>query len=133
MSVLIDTDVTVHVRDVEPVILQRLSLLDGPPVISVVTHVELENGVYRQPQLTAGRRIALDRALQKIPVLPFGNEELRAHRAIVSAAGYVRSRVLDRMIAATAIVHGLSLVTINGPDFRDIPGLTLEIWPAPGQ
>jgi len=35
------------------------------------------------------------------------------------------------MIAATAMVQGLTLVTINGDDFRDIGGLSLDIWPSP--
>ena len=52
---------------------------------------------------------------------------------IVRDCGFTRARVFDRLIAATAIVHDLTLVTINGPDFRDIPGLKLEVWPAPAQ
>ena len=35
------------------------------------------------------------------------------------------------MIAAQAIAIGATLITMNGSDFQDIPGLTLEIWPSP--
>lgn len=48
----------------------------------------------------------------------------------VAAAGYVRARTLDRMIAATALSRGLALVTINHSDFRDIPSLDLIAWEA---
>lgn len=34
------------------------------------------------------------------------------------------------MIAATALVHGLVLITLNGRDFTDVPDLDLEVWPA---
>jgi predicted nucleic acid-binding protein len=52
---------------------------------------------------------------------------------IVRANGFSRTRVFDRLIAATALVHDLTLVTINGADFRDNPGLNLEVWPVPAQ
>jgi tRNA(fMet)-specific endonuclease VapC len=42
--------------------------------------------------------------------------------------GYSRRKVLDRMIAAQALVDEATLVTRNGDDFRDIPGLTLLEW-----
>jgi predicted nucleic acid-binding protein len=35
------------------------------------------------------------------------------------------------MIAATALVHGPPLVTLNGRDFRDVPGLELIEWERP--
>lgn len=53
------------------------------------------------------------------------------YRTIVDRCSFSRTRVLDRMIAATAIVHDLTLNAINGADFRDIPDLKLEIWPLP--
>lgn len=37
----------------------------------------------------------------------------------------------DVMIAAVALVHGLTLVTHNTVDFQHIPGLRLDDWLAP--
>jgi len=37
------------------------------------------------------------------------------------------------MIAAAALVHDLTVITMNGNDFRDVPGLKLEIWPSPAE
>ena len=37
----------------------------------------------------------------------------------------VRPRALDLIVAATALEYGLTLVTRNTDDYRDIPGLTL--------
>jgi predicted nucleic acid-binding protein len=38
----------------------------------------------------------------------------------------VNSRALDLIIAATALEYGLTLVTKNTEDFKDIPELTLH-------
>jgi predicted nucleic acid-binding protein len=64
-------------------------------------------------------------------VVDFEQEAATAYREILETRGFVRSRIVDRMIAATAIAHDLTLITINGADFRDIPGLALEVWPSP--
>ncbi len=37
----------------------------------------------------------------------------------------VKPRALDLVIAATAFEHGLTLVTQNRDDYKDIPGLKL--------
>ena len=37
-------------------------------------------------------------------------------------------KLLDRMIAAQAIVHRASLVTMNASDYADIPNLSLVSW-----
>ena len=62
-----------------------------------------------------------------------GSDVVRCYARIVAALGFSRSRVLDRLIAATAIIGDLVLVTSNGPDFDAIPGLKLEVWPTPAQ
>ena len=131
MRFLIDTNVAIHLRDGEPSIIARLDALSTPPEMSVLTRVELEGGVYSRPELTAKRRVAVDTLLAKIKTHPFDATTASTYRDILAACGFTRSRVLDRMIAATALVHGLTLITINGADFRDIPGLSLEIWPSP--
>jgi len=49
---------------------------------------------------------------------------------IISTIGFSRSRINDRMIAAKALIANATLPTMNGDDFRDIPGLKLDVWPA---
>jgi tRNA(fMet)-specific endonuclease VapC len=128
---LLDTDVAIHLRDRSAGIAARVGALDSIPAISVVTLVELQVGAaidrstggLRAPRLAAIRRT--------LPVLAFGEVEADRYGRIVAALGYDRRRVLDRMIAAQAIVAGRRLITMNGKDFGGIPGLDLEIWPAP--
>ncbi len=131
MAVLIDTNVAIHLRDGDPDIVGRIAALDEPPVISIVTRIELEGGLSAKPHLAETRRRALIEMLDEIATLDFEIAMVDAYRQILDATGYSRGRVLDRMIAATAIAHGLALITINGSDFRDIPGLVLEVWPSP--
>ena len=131
MACLIDTNVAILLRDREPEIMSRLDAMSGNAMISIITQVELEGGVYRDPKLSPERRAALDILLQGLIVLPFTIEAVRAYARIVERLGYSRARLIDRMIAATALVHDLPIVTINGPDFREIPDLRLEVWPHP--
>lgn len=130
MAWLLDTSVAIHLRD-SSALEDRLAELDKRPALSAVSRVELENGVYRDSRWTAVRRATLDAMFARMDTLDFGAEAIAAYRAIVAAVGYSRGRTLDRMIGATALAHGLTLVTLNGRDFRDIPGLDLEVWPTP--
>jgi predicted nucleic acid-binding protein len=126
---LIDTNVAIHLRDGDADIIGRVAAFDAPPAMSVVTRIALEGGVHAKPQFVERRRAALDALLARMAVLDFDATMADAYRGIVATAGYSRSRILDRMIGATALVGGLTLVTMNGTDFRDITGLSLEIWP----
>ena len=75
----------------------------------------------------------LDVMLGRVHVLDINRDIVTAYGVIVAKVGFSRARVIDRLIAATAIVNGLTLVTMNGEDFRDIAGLALLAWPAPAQ
>lgn len=66
--------------------------------------------------------------LDWVAVLPFTAREAKAYGRIVQACGYSRRKLLDRMIAAQALVHRATLVTSNPEDFRDVPGLNLLSW-----
>ena len=131
MAHLFDTDILIHLRDGEPTVWERVHDL-GPPVsISIITRVELENGVQADAKWAGTRRAALDKILSEISVLDFTDTELRHYCEILEAVGFTKSKINDRMIAATALSHDLTLVTMNGKDFRDVPGLQLLDWEAP--
>lgn len=132
MPWLIDTDVAIHLRDQSGPVVRRVGELSARPSLSMLSQVELENGVHKYPELAEIRRAAVDLLLRSFPVLPFDAPAMRAYRGILESAGYSRRKVMDRMIAATALVHDLALVTMNGRDYEDIPGLRLETWPHPG-
>lgn len=131
MPYLLDTDVAVHLRDDDPIVRAWLLGLEELPSISAVTRVELEGGVYAKPDLTDKRRRKVDILLRDFAVLDFTNEVAATYGMIVKKAGFSRRKVADRMIAATALVHGLTLVTLNGRDFRDVPELDLLEWERP--
>lgn len=128
MSYLLDTNIAIHVRDGDSLIMQRVAALDGAVLLSIITRVELEGGVYREPSEARLRRARLDLLLEALPILTFDAESADAYRAIIEAAGYSRRKILDRMIAAQALVHRATLVTRNATDFHDVPGLSLLEW-----
>jgi tRNA(fMet)-specific endonuclease VapC len=128
---LIDTNIAVHLRDGDREIRRRIIGLGDAPAISIVTLVELEGGIHAKPALAEVRRARVEAMLTETRVVPFNASVVASYGEIVRARGYSRSRLIDRLIAATAIVHDFVLITINGDDFRGIPDLKLEIWPNP--
>ena len=128
MAFLLDTNVVIRLRDGDPAITAGISALEGALLLSVITRVELEGGVYRDPGQAGVRRPRLDAILQALPVLAFDDAAADAYRSIVEAVGYSRRKLLDRMIAAQALVHRATLVTQNATDFSDVPGLDLLAW-----
>lgn len=125
---LLDTSIAIGLRDDDPAIVARAKALGPGLVLSIVTRVELEGGVYRVPLTADIRRRRLDILLAALPVLPFDADAAEAYGAIVREAGYSRRKLLDRMIAAQAIVNDATFVTLNPADFADIPGLKLLAW-----
>lgn len=128
MAYLLDTSVAIGVRDGDPDVIAKLGDLDGAVMLSIVTRVELEGGVYREMANIGVRRARLDAILAALPVLDFDGQAADAYRAIVEATGYSRRKLLDRMIAAQALVHRAAVVTQNPADFRDVPGLEVIAW-----
>ena len=66
--------------------------------------------------------------LRTLPTVPFDDTAADAYREILNVVGFSRRKVLDRMIAAQALVRRATLVTLNADDFRDVPGLSLLEW-----
>lgn len=128
MSYLLDTNVAIHLRDGDPAVAERVARLNGAVLLSVVTRVELEGGVLRDADDAAIRRVRLDVLLRAIPTIAFDEAAANAYRGIVERAGYSRRKLLHRMIAAQALVHRLTVVTMNADDFADVPGLEVLAW-----
>jgi predicted nucleic acid-binding protein len=125
---LLDTSVVIRLRDDDPDITAKVGALDGALLLSIISHIELENGVYRQPANIERRRMRVDAMLPTFEVLPFDQASVDAYRRVIETLGYSRRKLLDRMIAAQALVHRATLVTCNGDDFRDVPGLHILEW-----
>jgi len=123
---MLDTSVAIHLRDGDPSVGERVRAAMDTLAFSIVTVVELEAGFLDgQADIRRARLAAL---LETIDVRPFDSRDAAAYGRIIAASGFSRRKVLDRMIAAQALVDGAVLATMNGDDFRDIPGLTLLEW-----
>jgi tRNA(fMet)-specific endonuclease VapC len=123
---LLDTSVAILVRDGAPGMREKLSQL-SPMLLSIVTRVELEGGVHRAAADSKARRARLDALLRAVPTIPFDDACASEYGEIVASAGYSRRKLLDRMIASQALVHGATLITRNAQDFADIPGLSVLV------
>lgn len=125
---MLDTNVAIHLRDRDEETLDKVAVLGDAVILSVVTRIELEGGVQREPEKAFLRLPALQAMLDALPVVAFDDQAAEAYRQILAVAGYSRRKVLDRMIAAQALVHRATLITRNADDFRDVPGLDLLAW-----
>ena len=128
MAFLLDTNVAIHLRDGDPTTMQKVAALQSAVLMSIVTRVELEGGVYREPAHAPVRRARLDAMLSAIPALAFDYLAAETYGTIVASAGYSRRKLLDRMIATQALVHRATLITFNPDDFSDVPSLPLLAW-----
>lgn len=127
---MIDTSVAIHLRDATAGVGDRIAELQTEVFLSVISRVELESGVAAVPKLAALRRAKLNILLSTLEIVDFSETMAERYRAIVAQTGFSRRRIIDRMIAATAMVHQLTLITTNGKDFADIEGLNLLVWDA---
>ena len=125
---MFDTSVAIAFRDQHGPTLDRASRLKQNVVLPIVGVVELENGVAAATVDRDKRRASLDRMYVSLEILPFTEREVAVYRQIVTRLGFSRSKIIDRMIAAQAIVAGATLVTLNPRDFRNIAGLQIEDW-----
>ena len=100
----------------------------GPNIeaISVMTLAELEVGVLRarSSDVRAERLRSLSRLEQEFDALPVDQTVARQFAQLVAAAREQgrRPRVVDALIAATALAHALPVYTRDA-DFDDFAGL----------
>jgi predicted nucleic acid-binding protein len=132
MDYLIDSDVfTDYLGSNGTAIAWVESLIPAGFAISSVAYMETLQGALRSANPAALARHA--ESLAQTPILPFTEETARLcghlRHELWSQGKRVRPRALDLMIAATALEHGLTLVTRNRSDYQDIPALSMADEP----
>ncbi len=129
MPYLVDTDWMVDCLDEVPEAVRLFDAIAADGVaISIITYLELSEGILRSADARAGEQ-QLNAVLDGIPLLLLSRSIARRcasiRHALRQADKRVNSRALDLIIAATAIEHGLTLVTRNLDDYADIADLSI--------
>ncbi len=134
MKYLLDTNVLSDFARGEPAVMARLRR-EAPPqlAVSVITEMEVEYGLARNPGLAPRLRDAMRLLLDTITVLPFEREDARVAaqlRASLNSQG-TPIGAYDLLLAAGALRRGLRIVTHNAREFARVGGLGLEDWRSP--
>lgn len=130
---LFDTNVLIQLTARRPhrAVVERLSRLGtGNYNTSAAVVLELRQGTERMPDPVAAWALVERAILRNLTVIDFGRKEaLRAGDidARLGRRGLTPPRI-DLLIGATAIEHGLTLVTGNVRDFREMESLRIENW-----
>lgn len=94
--------------------------------ISTITLAELRVGA-RHKGADAADEELLDNFVNVLGLKEFDAAAAETYGRIAREIG-VKRRSFDRLIAAHAVSLGLILVSRNGKDFVDVPGLKVENW-----
>jgi tRNA(fMet)-specific endonuclease VapC len=98
---------------------------------SVITRYEILRGL--EARGATRQRSTFEAQCLVSEVLPL-TDEIVVRAAEVYGSLYRAGRLIgdaDILIAATALIHGIPVVTNNIDHFERIPGLTVETWRAP--
>ena len=131
MTYLLDTNVLSDFARGEPAVMARLRQ-EAPAQLaaSVITEMEVEYGLARNPDLAPRLRQAMRLLLNTIAVLPFEREDARTAaqlRAVLNRQG-TPIGAYDLLLAASALRRGLKIVTHNTHEFARVGGLEVEDW-----
>lgn len=124
-GILIDSDVLVWLTRGHTGAAQRLQAID-PWRVSVVTYMELAQGCRDKADLARLKKGLAARHTEVLPLTP----AISHHAAeLIDALALSHSmRLADALIGATALEHGLTLLTANTKHFGAIEGLQVEAF-----
>lgn len=105
-----------------------LDLSDELPFMSSITLSELWHGCHRGKGVALQNRLRFVQEIEAIvPVLEFSRNEALVHARIWADLEKIGQKIgdYDLIIAATALVHGYAVATLNENEFNRIPNLRL--------
>ena len=108
------------------------SLEAGDPRMFAVPAVvlgELLVGAEKSRNSQAERR-KVERFVASFKVLPFDEDAARIYGSVRAELEKKGTPIgsNDMLIAAIALAHGATLVTLNDSEFKRVPGLRIECW-----
>ncbi len=124
---MLDTNACIDFLDGRSSLLEaRVDKHFGHLTISMISVAELMVGskTSSNPRRDAER---LDAFISGVELAEFNLATARRYGEVIKQIG-VRRKSYDRLIGVQALVLGLTLVTRNGKDFADVPGLKVENW-----
>ena len=122
MKYLLDSNIIVYLtmNSNERVVRRAADCDEGDLVTSAVAYAEVAYGsLNEQPPAIE----QLQAFVQEVPVLDFDYKAALAYATLPFKRGS-----FDRLIAAHALSHDLTVVTHNVKHFADVPGLKVENW-----
>jgi len=127
---LLDTDTIIYTLKGHPAIKKNLEKHFNDPIkLSVITLMELYYGAYKSQKVSSN--LARIKALESsLAIIPLGKEIVELfgmYKAKLEKAGTPLDD-FDLIIASTALVHNLLLVTNNVKHFRKVQGLKITNW-----
>lgn len=130
MGTLVETSIII---EAERAGLRPLAFVqDDEVAIAAITASELLHGVHRADPVHRARRTAfVEEVLATARTVPFDLEIARRHAQLWAELETSGSRIgpHDLQIAATALVLGWPVATLNVREFERVPGLTLVPLP----
>lgn len=122
---LIDTDVLIWMTRGHAGAALRLQTLT-PWRISAVTYMELAQGCRDKQELA---RVKKGLAVSQTEILPLNTAITERAMQLVDAYALSHGiQLADALIAATALEHGLTILTSNAKHFSAVDGLTVEVF-----
>lgn len=132
MAYLLDSDVVIDFLAGDPDTVTRINGLTASGVfVSILSYMETfqgvtDNGLSQEDQDKFNQFFASVPVLSLSPAIAIRCAHLRS--ALKRQGKSIRRRALDLLIAATALEHGLELVTHNEDDYKDIASLMRYQW-----
>lgn len=132
MSYLLDTDICSAFIQGDRRVWPKMMQYSGQLHVSAITAAELLTWVLRANASPVHQQAVVD-FFDDVTFLEIDWGD--SHKfGEIRAAQFDQGQLtpeMDLLIASTALMHGLTLVTHNTQDFTNVPGLSLEDWLSP--